>query len=137
MNRVKKGNQRELDASRIERDILEVANQHGMMGPESGKPAYDALAQKYGDHRDIAQRITAVMQYLMEERYLFPLFDSEGRESRLYARGITPKGSERLKEIRHPIRTWMRKNWFPLAIAALTTTISVVSMVISLIINTK
>ena len=137
MKKVKNGNQGELDASRIERDILEVANQYGMMGPESGKPAHDALTQKYGHDRDMAQRITAVMQYLIEERYLFPLFNSEGQESHLYARGITPKGSERLKEIRHPIRTWMRKNWFPLAIAALTATISMVSMVISLIINTK
>ena len=128
-------NQRELDTSRIERDILEAASKFGMIAPFGDQSGLKELTKKYGDDRQTMQSLTVVIQYLLEERYLYPFFDSKGEELRHHARGITPKGSERLKRMRHPIRTWMGANWFALVVATLTTAISIISVTTNLIVN--
>ena len=127
--------QKEFDTSRSERDILEAASKFGMIGPFGDDSGLKELTKKYGDDKQTMQRLTVVIQYLLEERYLYPFFSSDGEELRHHARGITPKGSERLKRMRHPIRTWMGANWFALSVAALTTIISIISVTTNLIVN--
>ena len=121
----------------MERDILEAAyNLGGIYGESS---ALKALLEKYRTHetapsRDLnspEQQLTVVINYLMEERYLYPFFTSDGEEARQgRARGITPKGIERLHRLQHPTTTWMKENWFPVAVAAITACIGILSIVL-------
>ena len=120
----------------MERDILEAVYELGEI--RHGTRASQALADKYsldaGDNSPLIQ-VTAMLNYLVEERFLFPYFSSSsGEELRDgFARGITPKGLDRLKRLRHPVRTWIGENWFPLAVAVTTATIGILSIVVNLI----
>ena len=120
----------------MERDILEAAYELGEIRP--GTHASQALSDKYSsDAGDNSPRIqvTVMLNYLVEERLLFPYFSSSsGEEFRdSFARGITPKGLDRLKRLRHPVRTWIGENWFPVAVAVITATIGILSIVVDLI----
>ena len=111
----------------IERDILEAVNTHGMLLP-TGTPAVEVLTGKYKSEEE-RQRVTAFASYLIEQRYLFPLFDSDGKEDLQTARDITPKGQRRLQELRHPIGTWIGANWFAVFVAFVTAVIGIASIV--------
>ena len=89
----------------------------------SGRPGAD----------DTQQHLTAVINYLLEERFLYPYFDSSGKELRdRYARGLTPKGLRRLRELRHPVLTWVGANWFGVVVAGITASIGVASIIVNL-----
>lgn len=124
------------DVKRMERDILEASNTLGAIGYLNGShtPASKPLIEKYGSD-EAGQQRTAVLSFLLEERYLFPYYDTEGNEQRIDARGITPKGYRRLQELQHPIRTWVGANWFGVVVAGITATIGVASIVVNLIVN--
>ena len=113
------------DAKQMERDILEAVNTHGII-VEGNKelPAVRVLTDKYSS-REEGQRLTAVLRYLVEERYLFPL-TPERIDSTM---GITPKGFLRLQAIQHPIPTWLGANWFPAVVAFITAGIGIASVV--------
>ena len=129
----------ELDVNEVERDILEAAYTLGRIGYFGGShsPASQSLFEKYDkEDDDVSQSLTVVLNWLIEERYLFPFFDANtGKELSLYARGITPKGYRRLQELRHPVRTWIRANWFGVLVLCATVLIGVGSMAVSLIVN--
>ena len=119
----------------MERDILEAVFEFGVI--RHGTCASQILANKYpheaGDNSPLTQ-VTVMLDYLVEERFLFPLFTSSGEELRSgFARGITPKGLDRLQRLRHPVRTWIGENWFPVVVAGITATIGIVSIVVDLI----
>ena len=83
---------------------------------------------------DPHQPLTAVLNYLLEERYLYPYFNGLGEELKDgFARGLTPKGLKRLRELRHPVRTWAEANWFPVVVAVITASIGVASILVNLI----
>ena len=122
----------------MERDILEAACELGVI--RHGTRASEALVDKYssdaGDNSPLVQ-VTVMLNYIVEERFLFPYFSSSsGTELRDgFARGITPKGLDRLKRLRHPVRTWIGENWFPVAVAGTTATIGILSIVVNLIVS--
>ena len=119
---------------RVERDILEAV--YGLGRVSSGSPALESLIQKHpnkGGYDDPSQHLTVILNYLLEERFLSPFFSSDGVERRNgWARGLTPKGYERLQQLRHPIRTWLGANWFPVVVAVTTVAVSVASMGITI-----
>ena len=122
----------------MERDILEAAYNLGAVYGKSS--ALEALLEKYsttesGPREDLnspEQQLTVVINYLMEERYLYPFFTSDGQEARQgRARGITPKGIERLHRLQHPTAMWMKDNWFPVVVATITACIGILSIVLN------
>ena len=120
---------------RMERDILEAVHDIGPLGVEdnSPTPASKVLIEKYiptGGDSD-KQQLAALLNYLLEERYLYPYFDeNSGKELRnLYARGITPKGISRLRELQCPVCAWIRANWFGVAVAAISAFIGIASII--------
>ena len=120
----------------MERDILEAVYDFGEIRPKT--PASQTLADKYpSDAGDNSLRIqvTVMLNYLVEERFLFPyVLESSGKELRDgFARGITPKGLDKLQRLRHPVRTWIGENWFPVVVAGITATIGIASIVVNLI----
>ena len=120
---------------RMEREVLEAVYELGRITFDS--PATKSLTEKYpdkGGYDNPVQHLTVMVNYLLEERFLFPYFSSAGEEQRQGdARGLTPKGFERLQQLRHPIRTWLGANWFPVVVAVTTAAVSVASMVITVL----
>ena len=120
----------------MERDILEAVYDFGEIRPET--PASQTLADKYpsdAGYNSLRIQVTVMLNYLVEERFLFPYVASpSGEELRDgYARGITPKGLDRLQRLRHPVRTWIGENWFPVVVAGITATVGIASIVVNLI----
>ena len=112
---------------KMEIDVLEAAFDLGPILP--GTPAAQSLDEAYPGQQDA---LTVVADYLIEERFLYPLFDSAGLQVRNgRARGITPKGMDRLNRLRHPTRTWIVENWFPVAVATTTALLGIVSIVVN------
>ena len=113
---------------KMELDVLTAAFELGPILP--GTPAAQRLAEAYPGEQEA---LTVIADYLIEERFLFPLFDSntgvQVRNGR--ARGITPKGMDRLNRLRHPIRTWIVDNWFPVAVSATTALIGIISIAVN------
>ncbi len=125
------------DVTQMELDILEAVHTMGSVGYLNGSntPATEILLEKYGSE-EANRQLNVLLAYLIEKRYLFPYFGTNGKELSGYAQGITPKGVNRLQELQHPIRTWVRANWFAVVVAGITATIGIASMVINLIVNT-
>ena len=123
----------------MERDILEAVYEFGAIRHESR--ASQVLADTYSaaevDGTDLLVPLTVMLNYLVEERFLFPIFSSSrGTELRDgFARGITPKGLDRLRRLRRPVRTWIEENWFPVVVAGTTALIGISSIVVNLIVS--
>ena len=117
------------DVARMERDILEAVYTLGGIDP--GSPASAKLLERYGS--EAPHRLHVVIESLVDEGLLIPRRSSDGSISRTRAitliRGITPKGVRRLHEIQHPVRTWLKVNWFPMVVAVLATTVGIASIV--------
>ena len=123
------------DITQMELDILELV--HTLGNIQRGNTfVKEFLHGKYGSSDEADQQLTVLIDYLVEKRYLFPYFGSTShQEITGMARGITPKGMNRLQELQHPIRTWVRANWFAVVVASTTATIGFVSLAIDLIVN--
>ena len=122
----------------IELYILEAVNDFGEIRP--GSLSSEMLRGQFPSRGgeivpDPSQKATAVFNYLLEERYLFPYMSSStGEEMRNYvARGLTPRGYDRLQQLKHPLMCWFKKNWFPVAVAVSTIVLSTASIVTSFI----
>ena len=115
---------------KMELDVLAAALELGPILP--GSLAAQSLAEAYPGEQEA---LTVVADYLIEERFLFPLFNSttgtELRNGR--ARGITPKGMDRLRRLRRPVRTWIGENWFPVVVAATTASLGITSIVVNVV----
>ena len=103
--------------SQMERDVLEAAYHHGAIM----KVADGSMFPQYvsDDERSIKQ-VEIVIDYLVEERFLFPFIRRTSSHQTVIvglAGGITPKGISRLWELRYPRRTWFEKNWFAATVA--------------------
>ena len=126
----------------MEREVLEAVYNFGEIGcfNRCFTEASQVLIKKYpsgrpGEH-DPQQPLTSVINYLLEERYLYPYIDDSGKELRDgYARGLTPKGLDRLKQLQRPVRTWISANWFPVIVAAVTASIAIASIVVNLMVG--
>ena len=123
------------EIQRMERDILEAVCELGPTIPVEGSKSSKALMEKYpSEEYEDQQQFAALLMHLVEERYLFPYFNSQGEESRSpQARGITPKGTERLNRLKYPMRTWIGKNWFPFTVAITTAAIGTASIIVNII----
>lgn len=121
------------DIRQMECDILEAVKTLGHIRP--GAPATDFLMDKYGKSKE--QEITVLVSYLVEERFLFPFFSPEGEEFKIHARGITPKGANRLRELQHPVRTWVGANWFAVVIASITAVIGIATIATNALIRSN
>ena len=128
----------------LERDILTWTYQLGELGPIHGSPspAIVTLVGKYqngeyGEKRKVDQQIATCIEYLREKRYLYPYFNSQGEEAKSppWARGITPKGVERLEKLQHPRTHWIGENWFPLTVAIITASIGIASITVNIMTN--
>ena len=120
----------------MERDILEAVYDFGEIRPKTR--ASQVLADKYpleADNNASRTQVTVMLNYLLEERLLFPYFSRREELRDGYARGITPKGLDRLQRLRHPVRTWIGENWFPVMVAGTTALIGVFSIVVNLIVD--
>ena len=125
---MKVGKIRDVNMSIVERDVLKAVQLYGRLGPtdQEQDTALGWLAKRYdmSDHAT-SQLLTCVSDYLVEQRYLWPYFSSEGGQIvQARVRGITPKGIERLRELDHPVRTWVGRNWFPVVVAAIASTVA-------------
>ena len=113
---------------RMELHVLAAAFELGPILP--GTPAARSLAEAYPGEQEA---LTVIADYLIEERFLFPVFDSttgtEVRNGR--ARGITPKGMDRLRRLRRPVRTWIGGNWFPVVVAVTTASLGIITIVVN------
>ena len=94
----------------MERFILRLVREKGEL--RAGSQAYEALHAEYpaGSERETAM---VFVEYLTSERYLLPFISNKRGEIRHDARGITPKGVDRLFKLEHPYRHWIANNWFP------------------------
>ena len=116
----------------MERDILKAVAELGPINPgdEGQWPATDYLARKYPSEAAL-QQLTVVVNHLLEERLLFPYFSTDGRELKGSARGITPKGLDRLERLEHPVRSWVYDNWFGVIVASVASLIGLANVAIS------
>ena len=125
----------------IELYILKTVNDFGEVHPDSlsSETLMSQFRAREGEViPDPLEQATAVFNYLLEERYLFPYVSSNtGKELRdNVARGLTPKGYDRLQQLRHPKLYWFRNNWFPTVVAMSTIALSIASIVTNAISGT-
>ena len=118
----------------VERHVLEAALDHGQLGFLNGKQsdATEALLARYPKDAYSRWQITQVVNHLVDVQCLTPTFNTDGERIRPYAGGITPKGYERLRQLQHPQRYWAKSNWFPLFVAASTSLLAVVDVLMRL-----
>ena len=121
----------------MELDILSTVEEYGTIAEfidEGPTSASKALVAKYESFA-LKNELTAVFNYLLEERYLYPYINQQtGKESMdSAARGLTPKGVTRLEQLRHPVRVWLKKNWFAVVIAFTTLAATIASIVMETI----
>ena len=121
----------ERSVEQIERDILEAA-ENGTVSFFDPNDAWDRLTLLYAYELHLQARVIGIIDYLVLERYLSPIVDREGKTLSARARGITPRGHRRLQKLRHPIRTWIWKNWFPLAVAVVTALVGISSIFVDI-----
>lgn len=91
------------------------------------------MSRLYGKYKspEEQQQLRVVLNYLVEERLLFPYFATSGEDRSGLAQGITPKGLVRLEKLRHPRLAWMKENWFALVIALITGSSAIAGAVLS------
>ncbi len=122
------------DVREVERRVLEAALHHGTIGYLDGKhsDASRSLMAQYPDNRDSTWQITQVIDHLVDVQCMTPMVNTEGQRLRAYAGGITPKGYERLRQLENPQWYWVKCNWFPLIVAAITFSFAAVDILIRL-----
>ena len=119
-----------------ELDILVTVKDYGALGYINGShtKASERLLSLYSDESVGYDGIVSVfVDALVDSGHLLPVNNAEGRRTRAYARGLTPKGLRRLYEVKHPVRAWMKANWFPFVVACVTTCVGVASTISSYI----
>ena len=122
-----------LDAGRFrlfERKLLEAAT-NGELLP--GGDDLNNLKKEIGELWD-DDGVTAVADVLIDSGHLWPFRDADtGEIVRTMCRGITPKGFERLEQLRAPRKVWARNNWFALLIALSTIATSIGSLIVNIL----
>ena len=117
----------------MELAILGAVDDKGTLLPfDGGTEAQQVLSAKFPSDRE-QQDLEVTVQYLVEQRFLFPAFADSGRELSPAAGGITPKGAERLRQLQGPRSYWMGQNWFPLTVAIVTALIGIANTVVTVV----
>ncbi len=127
-------NKNKMKVSDMERDLLRVVYIHGQLRLDvvDDDPAQEWLGARYDIiNRDISRRLSHMLNYLAEQRYLWPSFDANRKLEISIAADITPKGLERLYELEHPVQNWLRRNWFPATVATATILAVIISPVVA------
>ena len=126
--------------SRMEREALEAAYTVGEIASLEDNP-FSSPYLPYAGNENSTKQLEIVIEYLVEERFLFP-YIHRGNYSQTMkvgrAGGITPKGMDRLRELRSPRRVWFEKNWLPAIVAGAAVfggAASVASVVVNLLIG--
>ena len=126
--------------SRMEREALEAAYTVGEIARLEDNPFSPPYLLYAGDESSTKQ-LEIVIEYLVEERFLFS-YVHRGNHSQTMkvgrAGGITPKGMDRLRELRSPRRVWFEKNRLPAIVAGAAVfggAASVASVVVNLLIG--
>ena len=117
-----------------ELDILVTVKDYGAIGYSNGShtKASERLLSLYPDESVGYDGIVSIfVDALVDSGHLLPVNNAEGRPRQAYARGLTPKGVRRLYEVKHPVRAWMKANWFPFVVACVTTCVGVVNTISS------
>lgn len=115
-----------------ELDILAAVSDCGAIGYFNGShsKASERLIGLYPeDSLRFDGRLTVFVDSLVASRHLLPVNDTSGIRQQACAHGLTPKGERRLYELEHPVRAWLKVNWFPFIVACVTTCIGVASVV--------
>ena len=119
-----------------ELDILAAVKNHGAMGYFNGGHS-DASKRLIGwypeDSLRFDGRLSVFVDSLVNSGHLLPVNDTNGVRQPAYARGLTPKGEQRLYQMEHPVRAWLKVNWFPFVVACVTTCVGVASVVASFV----
>ena len=128
------------DLKQMERDILEAVLTLGEIGywDNAHTAASKALIKKYleeDESGEIDRQMLALIDFLVEKRFLVPVEFVDGKLAGGYARGITPKGYRRLRELQAPKWTWFKGNWFPVIVAGITAVIGLGAIATELYLN--
>ena len=117
----------------LERDVLAAARAYGEFAVHHRDDlAWDSLCQQYPQepHRN---RITTMIIALIESGHLVE--QAAGILTIRMVLGLTPMGEQRLYELDHPRLVWVKANWFPLAVAVVTTCVAIAQIVTSVVIS--
>ena len=118
-----------MDIKEMELDVLEMAHDCGLLHPDNSKfnTRCDVIKERH-DCNDSS--ILNIIDSLVLNRYLLGLGEHNsyalGR-----ARGITPKGYDRLQELKYPTKVWVKKNWFGVFVLGITTVVNITAIVVN------
>ena len=119
-----------------ELDILFTARDYGKIGyfGNSHSEASERLFSLYSEESiEYDGIVSAYVDALVDSGHLLPVNSTQGIRQQAYARALTPKGERRLYELEHPVRAWMKANWFPFLVACVTTVVGLASVIKSFI----
>jgi hypothetical protein len=115
-----------------ELDILVTVRHYGSIGyfGNSHSKASEQLFSLYPKESIGYDGIVSVyVDALVDSGHLLPVNDTQGIRQQAYARALTPKGERRLYKLEHPVRAWVKANWFPFLVACVTTGVGIASVV--------
>ena len=117
-----------------ELDVLVTVKDYGAINGRDTK-AVERLFSLYPDESVFEYEgiASVVVDALVDSGHLLPVKDTKGIRQQACARGLTPKGVRRLYELEHPVRAWIKANWFPFVVACVTTCVGVASTISSFI----
>ena len=113
-----------------ELDVLVTVKDYGALGFFNGRhtKASERLLSLYPlESVEYDGIVSIFVDALVDSGHLLPVNDMKGIRQQACARGLTPKGVRRLYEVEHPVRAWMKANWFPFVVACVTTCVGVAS----------
>ena len=116
-----------------ELDVLVTVKDYGAIGYFDGShaKASERLLSLYPD--ESVEIVSVFVDALVNSGHLLPFKNTDGIPQLACARGLTPKGVRRLYEVEHPVRAWMKANWFPFVVACVTTCVGVANTISSFI----
>ena len=123
-----------------ELDILLAVREYGAIGYFNGShsKASKRLFSLYPEESLGYDGIVSVfVDSLVDSGHLLPVKNTKGTRQQAYARGLTPKGLRRLHELEHPVRAWMKANWFPFVVACVSSCVGVASVVLSFMLKSS
>ena len=117
-----------------ELDILVTVKDYGAINGRDTK-AVERLFSLYPDESvfEYAGIVSVFVDALVASGHLLPVNNMQGIPQQAMARGLTPKGVRRLYEVEHPVRAWIKANWFPFVVACVTTCVGVANTISSFI----
>ena len=135
-SKVHKNEEKRMSERNTELDVLVTVNDCGAIGVFDGRhtKASERLFSLYPDFSvGYEGKVSVFVDALVDSGHLLPVNDTKGIRQQAYARGLTPKGLRRIYELEHPVRAWIKANWFPFVVACVTTCVGVASTISSFI----